>query len=389
MSSIHEQMRANRAQQAEQRRADRAQQAEIRRADRAAAQEQDRADKHDREQTRQARRQAARARRAAGLAWVAAHPTELLLSVIVVVPGLLAWSAMAAYGSEIYGPMGWGLPLFSEAAMWAFAFATHTARRAGRPRGWLLVGLWVFTAISGVLNFLHGFSGDEGSVTRGVVMALVAMGGPVAHQLITASPMRTRRTRAQRREDALQRRAAGRAARMERAALRTAVGQLDTDGRIRLLHTPGTVILRRTWTGRTTLTKRTVPGLGDDGPDTAAEDLGVTLAGEVEAFLRDTPATLPETPPAPPVEQTPDTTADQRRDTPRKTLRNKPAKPARQPAHRSMDQLREQLRTAAAEGRVDPTSAESIRTALRVGRDRAQQLRDEWNDGGTATPTPA
>ncbi|MER5389899.1 hypothetical protein [Saccharopolyspora sp. NPDC002686] len=68
--------------------------------------------------------------------WLAGHVLELALSLIVIVPAVMAWSAMAAYGNEVYGPVGWGLPLFSEAAMWAFAFAAHAARKDGKPVGW-------------------------------------------------------------------------------------------------------------------------------------------------------------------------------------------------------------------------------------------------------------
>lgn len=133
--------------------------------------------------------------------WLSGHVVELALSVIVVVPAVMAWTAMAAYGKDVYGPVGWGLPLFSEAAMWAFAFATHAARKSETPRptGWLQVGIWFFAAVAGVLNLIHGLTMPEGGVGDGVVMALVSVGGVVAHQLITAAPMRTRRSAAERR----------------------------------------------------------------------------------------------------------------------------------------------------------------------------------------------
>jgi hypothetical protein len=56
---------------------------------------------------RRAQRAAAAAARAARLAalgaWVAGHVTELLFVPVIGVPALLAWTAMAAYGTRLHG----------------------------------------------------------------------------------------------------------------------------------------------------------------------------------------------------------------------------------------------------------------------------------------------
>ncbi|GAA4613033.1 DUF2637 domain-containing protein [Saccharopolyspora hordei] len=307
---------------------------------------------------------------AAAAGWLRGHVVELALSVIVVVPAVMAWSAMAAYGYEVYGPVGWGLPLFSEAAMWAFAFASHAARKSGKPTGWLQAGVWTFAAVAAALNFLHGATMRGGGVADGVVMALVSVGGVVAHQLITAAPMRSRRTHAERRAARTERIAARRVTRMERAAVRRAVGELDADGTVRLLYAPGVVTLRRSWTGRLRLDSTTLPGAGDDGPTTELDGIDAELralladeadAGSVEARPQ-------------PDSTTPDSAVDLQ-----ESRDGRGSIP--EPARRSFDQLRAELRRAVEAGVVDPTSAESIRKTLRCAARTARQLRDDWNDG--------
>ena len=262
----------------QQRRLDKAAAAEERRKDLAAQAEQRRKDAEHTEAQRAQRTAARRARFAAWRGWLASHPVELLLSLIVVVPGLLAVPAMAAFGVQVYGPgIGWLLPLFSEAGMWAFAFATHAARRQQRPTGWLQVGVWVFTGVSAALNFAHGDL--IGGVATGFVMALVAIGGVVAHQLITAAPMRTRRTRAEKRAARTARRAARRVARMERAAVHQSVGELDATGHVQLRFAPGVVSLAR---GRFGVGRRLVPAAVPGLPVPGAED---ELDAELRALL--------------------------------------------------------------------------------------------------------
>lgn len=260
----HKAERLAAAAQAEQARADAAaKRAEAQAKLIAAKCEQARADKKakqaEKERNRDRRTQALKA----AARWVSGHVVDLALSVIVVVPAVMAWSAMAAFGHEVFGPVGWGLPLFSEAAMWAFAFAAHQARKSDppRPTGWLQLGVWVFAIVAAVLNFIHGLTMSTGGLGEGVVMALVSVGGVVAHQLITAAPMRTRRSRAQRRAARTAWIAARRVTRMERAAVRRAVGQLAADGSVRLLYAPGVVTLERGRTGRVRLVPTTVPGL--------------------------------------------------------------------------------------------------------------------------------
>ncbi|WP_051772183.1 DUF2637 domain-containing protein [Saccharothrix sp. NRRL B-16314] len=265
---------------AEDRRADRVAAAEQRRADQALMFEQRRADRQADAERRQAERDAAAQRRAERRAvlsgWVRANTLNLLFVPVIVVPAVLAWTAMAAYGREVFGPVGTLLPLFSEGAMWMFAFAVPMARRAGRPVGWLHVGTWVFAAVAAVLNFVHG-----STVAYGVVMALVSVGGVVVHQLVTAAPARTRRTRAERDASRLDRQAARKVLAVRRAALGQAVAELAPDGTATLVHRPGLVAYRRRW-GRSRLVPAIVPGLPVTEVDTA---LGDALAAEVAEYL--------------------------------------------------------------------------------------------------------
>jgi hypothetical protein len=169
---------------------------------------------------------------------------EAPASIVMGAPMLLAWTAMAAYGHQVYGPVGWILPLFSEAAMIWFALAVRRARREKRPVGWLRVGLVVFAAQSAVLNFVHGVAGADGSWDRGLVMAVVAVGGVTVHQLITAGP-RTHRSRAARMQVRTARLAQRRVAAIQRAAVGQAVGELSSDGTVRLVYRAGVVTLQR------------------------------------------------------------------------------------------------------------------------------------------------
>src|SRR5579859_4963278 len=83
------------------------------------------------ETRRAARATARRAGRARLAAWITAHVIGLLFVPVIGVPGVLAWTAMAAYGAHLYGPPGRMLPAFSEGAMWAFAAAVTLTRRRG------------------------------------------------------------------------------------------------------------------------------------------------------------------------------------------------------------------------------------------------------------------
>ncbi|WP_053715281.1 hypothetical protein [Saccharothrix sp. NRRL B-16348] len=282
---------------AENRRADKAMLFEQRRADEAARAERERADRITAAKLAQDAKDAARDRRAklakTAAAWISAHTIDLLFVPVILVPALLAWSAIAGFGHDLYGAPGWTMPLYSEAAMWAFAFALGAARRAGRPVRRLLIGLWFSAAVSATLAFLHGATADGGSVTDGVVMAIVAVGGVVVHQLVdtaaTAPPVKPRPTREQRATARLQRLAAKRVHEVRRAALRQAAAELAADGTATLVHRPGLVELRRRF-GRTRLVPTTVAGLPVTTTGDGVDSVGDALAAEIGEYLTALPA---------------------------------------------------------------------------------------------------
>ena len=204
--------------------------------------------KREQAQAKADARERARAARSARFAvvtrWLGDHTTDLLFVPVILVPALLAWSAMAVYGAHLYGPAGWALPAFSEGAMWAFAAAvTITLRRhPGRPVWHLRVGIAVFALFGAVLNFLHGYA--AGGPVVGVVMALVSVAGVVAHQLVHAGP---RRSRAERDEARFNRAAGRRERRARRAALRSTTADMDSRGRARLVYRSGPATMERRW----------------------------------------------------------------------------------------------------------------------------------------------
>lgn len=197
---------------------------------------------------RDSRRTAARARRDARLSaarsWVSAHVVDLLIYPLALVSALLAVPAMAAYGYSLYHS-GTGLALFfiTELGMWAFSLAVHVARCRcpERPVWALQVGVWAFTTAGFGVNFGHGVE-STGNAFDGAVMGLASVAGVVAHQLVTASPRRSRAERAAARMAA---RMARKVARVQRAAVRTAVAHIDADGTARLVFTTGTYALNR------------------------------------------------------------------------------------------------------------------------------------------------
>ena len=229
--------------------------AEIETAKEAARADQVRADQAHRAENRRqlraerdARRAAARARRSAQVAglrrWAAAHVVDLLIYPLALVSAVLAVPAMAAYGYDLY-QSGTGLALFfiTELGMWAFSVAVHVARHRHpeRPVWALQVGVWAFTAAGFGVNFGHGWQAT-GSLFDGAVMGLASVAGVVAHQLVTASP---RRSRTERDTAAMAARVARKVARVQRAAVRSAVAELDVDGTARLVFAPGTYTLTR------------------------------------------------------------------------------------------------------------------------------------------------
>jgi len=187
------------------------------------------------------------ARRTARVAWVRGHVVDLLFVPVIAVPAVLAWTAMAAYGYQVYGPAGLALPAFSEGAMWAFAAATTITRRRhpGRPVWHLRLGTVVFAVAGAGLNFAHGMTAPPAGLHGagvGVVMAVVSAAGVVAHQLVTAGP---RRSPAERADARTARAAARREMAARRAAVRHAAADLDEHGNARLVYQPGLATLAR------------------------------------------------------------------------------------------------------------------------------------------------
>ena len=249
--------------------------AEIETAKEAAQAERERTDAEHHAQLRQqaraeqdAKRDKARARRAVRLAavrrWVGAHVVDLLIYPLALVSAVMAVPAMAAYGYSLYhSPTGLALFFITELGMWAFSIAVHVTRHRfpDRPVWALQVGVWAFTAAGFGVNFGHGLT-STGSAFDAAVMGLASVAGVVAHQLVTASP---RRSRAERDAARMAARVARKVARVQRAAVRTAVAEIDADGTARLVFTTGTYTLCR---------NRLAPVTPDASPvqDTTATD---------------------------------------------------------------------------------------------------------------------
>jgi hypothetical protein len=229
--------------------------AEIETAKDAARAERERADAEHRVRMRQQaraekdiRRATARARRDAQVAavrgWAGVHVVDLLIYPLALVSAVMAVPAMAAYGYSLYDSAT-GLALFfiTELGMWAFSIAVHVTRHRHpeRPVWALQVGVWTFTAAGFGVNFGHGCQAT-GSVFDGLVMGLASVAGVIAHQLVTASP---RRSRSERDAARMAARMARKVARVQRAAVRTAVARIEEDGTARLVFTTGTFTLSR------------------------------------------------------------------------------------------------------------------------------------------------
>lgn len=250
-----EQRRLDEAARAEEARRNARVLAEIETAKDAARAERARADEEHRIRLRQqahaekeARRATARARRSARAAavrgWASAHVVDLLIYPLALVSAVMAVPAMAVYGYSLYDSAT-GLALFfiTELGMWAFSIAVHVTRHRHpeRPVWALQVGVWTFTAAGFGVNFGHGWQAT-GSVFDGIVMGLASVAGVIAHQLVTASP---RRSRSERDAARMAARMARKVARIQRAAVRTAVAQIEEDGTARLVFTTGTFTLSR------------------------------------------------------------------------------------------------------------------------------------------------
>ncbi len=295
------QRRMDEAARAEQARKNAVALAEIETAKEAARAVQARADADHRAETRRriraerdARRAAARARRSSRIAglrrWAVTHVVDLLIYPLALVSAVMAVPAMAAYGYDLY-QSGTGLALFfiTELGMWAFSVAVHVTRHRHpeRPVWALQVGVWSFTATGFGVNFGHGWQATD-SLFVGLVMGLASVAGVIAHQLVTASP---RRSRAERDTAAMAARVARKVAKVQRAAVRAAVAELDADGTARLVFAPGTYRLTRTpFTRRCRLAPAAPPAL--------SESAGFTLPDTDPAAQAD-PATDQEAPARP------------------------------------------------------------------------------------------
>lgn len=374
-----EERRANRAAAAEQARLDANAASERRIRERAALAEQARLDEQQRAEQRQAAKDQRRANRAARLAalrrWTGEHVVDLLIYPAVLVAFAMAGPSMAAYGREVYGSvLGWLLPGISELLMLAFAVAVLLSRRRdpARPVVMLQAGVFVFAALSAGLNFLHGL---ERGWSAGVVMAVVAVSGIVAHQLTLATPPRSAAERAAAR---IARREVRKVARIRRAAVRQAVAEITNDGTARLVYAPGRYVLTRStrWRlGRPALVAAIEPSTpGELDPldwDGGLPDLDRELA---ELLAADRPSIEADSVLDHGTVATLDQESDQQKSSPdRGRIGGRTG--------RTIDQLRTELDAAIEAGHVDPTSAESIRKALRCAPKYARRLRDEHRGG--------
>lgn len=378
--------------------------------------------RHEAEAQQRAERAAAKLARgerwAARRAWVAAHLADLVFAPVIVIPGVLAWSAMGAFGEQLFGVVGLGLPAVSEGAMWVFEMrnAYVSQHYPDKPVWHLRLGAWVFTAVGAALNFLHGLTAIPGSdrphgVTVGLVMALISAAGMAAHQLVKTGPKRTRAQRAAaRRED-----------RARRAAIRSAPVDLDDDGTAHVMLEPVTVQLGRKH-GRTVLTvlDEDEPVSPADKADRSAdvdeigrqvaEQLALALANtdRIAAIMRpyrdtaeqqsaargdtapaipdelrpDTaPASEPEADPVPEIKQEPDTT----------TVPNLHRPASRRPSgHRRTRKLTTaEVRQRIADAGPDTTNADlaklvgrSERTVRRLRNEATPELATAGREGG-------
>ncbi|WP_075554447.1 hypothetical protein [Pseudonocardia sp. Ae505_Ps2] len=368
-----------------------------------------RADRDHADQRRTERataRAAARAqRRTKALTWASTHVVELLIYPIALLSFALAAPAMAAYGTTLYGPPGVLLAGITELGMWAFALAVVASRHQApdRPVVGLQAGVVVFALVAAGMNLAHGL---EQGLTAGVVMAVVSIAGVAAHQLTLAGTPRSRtERRAARQAGRLDRLVEVKTDRARRLALADATAIIGPDGTATLAYQPGTYrIARRTLTP----TAPTTPGPTEpteDQDSNGDSDWDAALTALTHGHFYD-PWTDPDLPSQadPWADSHPDhdlgggvdlldrddtepggeSRPDQQQSThPRSTSRvgvdpDHDLKTGSTP--RSLNDLRRQLRAAVGHGRVDPSSAESIRRVLRCSAARARHLRDEHRD---------
>ncbi|ONH59656.1 hypothetical protein CcI49_17085 [Frankia sp. CcI49] len=384
MNAWTERRLAERAAEREQARLDRAAAAELAREDQAAAADlamRAQAEADQRAASRRAEKDARKAKRAA---WRREHAVELWVYPLAVVSAVMAVPSMAAWGWHTYGnPTGLVLPLLSELGVWAFAAAVHVSRRRhpDRPVVTLQTGMIVFGAVAFGLNFAHG---AERSIVTGLVMGIVSVAGPAAHQLAVASPPRSRAERAAARID---KQAQRRVDRARRTAVRTAAVELDEAGNARLIFVAGVY----QQAGRK-LTRAAVPGRPVAPAEADWDGWLATLdpnAGPVEPAFSDggSPdfAADPTTEPDQQEydgESAPGTGGVGVLDRPESGDSGTPGKGRRidPDARRKLtpdEALAAARRLARRTGK--PLTAAQLRGALRVGQDTARELRDQVN----------
>ncbi|WP_328447437.1 hypothetical protein [Amycolatopsis sp. NBC_00438] len=356
---------------ADERRATRAAEAEIQRQDANAAldrklraqsmaAEQRRTDTMAAAKLADQQRKARQARRAATLVrlagWLSANRVRLPIYLLALVSAGMAVPAMAGYGVGVYGnATGAPLPALSELGMWAFAFAVEVTRHRHpqRPVWALQVGVWVFAGVGFALNVLHGLGRGWDAA---VVMGIVSVAGVIAHQLAVASPPRSAAERAAAR---IERKTLRKVAKVRAAAVRTAVAEIDAEGRARLVFTPG----------RYTLDGRRLAAVVH--PD---QHVANVIDDEIAAFFagQDQPGRVDDGP----IVDAPILTLDRPGDQPKST--RKP-RPPRAPKTRSIEDLRAAFAAAIdnPDVAINPKSAESIRKTLHCAPKYARQLRDE------------
>ncbi len=267
----------------------------------------------------------------------------------------------------------------------------------------LQAGVVLFSLVAASMNLLHGL---EQGLTAGVVMAIVSIAGVAAHQLTLAGAPRSR---AERRAARLGTLVAAKTEKARRLAVRDAVAVIGADGTASLTYRPGTYQVHRR-----ALAATTVPGR----PAAPTQPVGINIADDWDWALaalvegagcvgsRLTNDLDHQADPAPDcldsgvdshpdddhgggvalLDRTPDESGrESRPDLRQSTHPRSSSTLGVDPDHdletgstpRSIDDLRQLLRAAIADGRVDPGSAESIRRTLRCSAARARQLRDE------------
>ncbi|WP_226363326.1 hypothetical protein [Pseudonocardia sp. ICBG1142] len=339
------------------------------------------------------------------LTWASAHVVELLIYPIALLSFALAAPAMATYGTTIYGPGGLLLAGITELGMWAFALAITASRHHApdQPVAGLQAGVVLFSLVAAGMNLLHGL---HQGWTAGIVMAVVSIAGVAAHQLTLAGAPRSRAERRAARLTAL---VEAKTDRARRLAVRDAAAVIQTNGTAELAYRPGTYQVRRRTLAATTAPERPVTPDASVGIN-RADDWDWALAALVEGAgcvgSRLTNDHDYEADPAldgldsgvdshldddhgggvaildrSPEESGGESRADLRQSTPPRSSSTLGVDPDHDletgSTPRTLDDLRQLLRTAVADGRVDPGSAESIRRGLRCSAARARQLRDD------------